>query len=88
MENDEEWQGDLSQTQIFTASSQAKKEDTDFPIGHFNTEEAAQKIKKAIGVRHFLFVLNRLISLSMMKLTSPSRLPQSATPIWLRMCLF
>ncbi len=61
MENDEEWQGDLSQTQIFTASSQAKKEDTDFPIGHFNTEEAAQKIKKAIGVRHFYLFLIGLV---------------------------
>lgn len=54
-ENDEEWQGDLSHTQIFTASSQTKKDETstelnDFPIGHFNTEEAAQKIKNAIGI--------------------------------------
>lgn len=53
-ENEEEWQGDLTQTQIFTASNQVKKEETnensDFPIGHFNTEEAAQKIKSAIGI--------------------------------------
>jgi len=50
-ENEEEWQGDLSQTQIFTATSQVgKKEETDFPIGHFNTEEAAQNIKNAIGI--------------------------------------
>lgn len=27
-ENDEEWQGDLTQTQIFTASNQVKKEET------------------------------------------------------------
>lgn len=27
-ENEEEWQGDLTQTQIFTASNQAKKEET------------------------------------------------------------
>lgn len=61
LENDEEWQGDLTKTQIFTASSQSKQVpeeadtnqdefNSDFPIGHFNTEEAAQKIKNAIGV--------------------------------------
>ena len=66
----EEWQGDLSQTQIFTASSQKKdatgasvgvassandqndqsRFDSNFPIGHFNAEEATQKIKRAVGV--------------------------------------
>ena len=70
---EEEWQGDLSQTQIFTASSQKKEGppgganntssasagvndqndaarfSSNFPIGHFNAEEATQKIKKAVG---------------------------------------
>lgn len=60
-DNEEEWQGDLSQTQIFTASAQKKEElnpndpnarafDSNFPIGHFNAEEATQKIKKAVGI--------------------------------------
>ena len=60
----------MSQTQIFTASSQKKEGgapggattaptneqneparfSTNFPIGHFNAEEATQKIKKAVGV--------------------------------------
>lgn len=64
LDNDEEWQGDLTKTQIFTASNQNKQAteeagndstkrdefNSDFPIGHFNTEEAAQKIKNAIGI--------------------------------------
>jgi len=60
-DNEEEWQGDLTQTQIFTATNQRKesnenkadlkqKFDNDFPIGHFNAEEATQKIKKAVGI--------------------------------------
>ncbi|RMZ95062.1 hypothetical protein BpHYR1_031196, partial [Brachionus plicatilis] len=54
-ENDEEWQGDLSKTQIFTASAQKKEfgeavHQSDFPIGHFNAEEASQNIKKAVGI--------------------------------------
>jgi len=51
----------LSQTQIFTASNQAKKGDKDFPIGHFNTEEAAQKIKNAIGVRDYYFLIQKIL---------------------------
>lgn len=54
-EIEEEWQGDLSKTQIFTASTQKKDigetiEQSDFPIGHFNAEEATQNIKKAVGI--------------------------------------
>lgn len=61
-ENDEEWQGDLTKTQIFTSSQAAKRSDgaqapsaphpptTSFPIGHFDAEEAAQNIKKAVGI--------------------------------------
>lgn len=75
-ENEEEWQGDLTKTQIFTSSSVQKTTTTNvsgqkevtitaattvvpggvaptpsaFPIGHFNAEEAAQNIKKAVGV--------------------------------------
>lgn len=77
-ENEEEWQGDLTQTQIFTASAQKKDENiigalnSDFPIGHFNAEEAAQKIKNAVGVSrlsikntfkylNFYFFLLRLV---------------------------
>jgi hypothetical protein len=30
-----------------------QKFDNDFPIGHFNAEEATQKIKKAVGVMNF-----------------------------------
>lgn len=73
-DNEEEWQGDLSQTQIFTASAQKKDEpinpndpnarfDSNFPIGHFNAEEATQKIKKAVGVSFFfIFLANYLHS--------------------------
>lgn len=65
LENDEEWQGDLTQTQIFTASTQKKEnlvepaqqphveqqqQTNDFPIGHFNAEEASHNIKKAVGI--------------------------------------
>ena len=54
-EIEEEWQGDLSKTQIFTASTQKKDisesiQQSDFPIGHFNAEEASQNIKKAVGI--------------------------------------
>lgn len=63
-ENDEEWQGDLTKTQIFTSSAVAQKKPTDvveqqqqpsanFPIGHFNAEEATQNIKRAVGVSSF-----------------------------------
>jgi hypothetical protein len=52
--NDEEWQGDLSKPQIFTSSAQ-KKEGVNFPIGHFKAEEAAEKIKKAVGVSFIFF---------------------------------
>lgn len=92
-ENEEEWQGDLTQTQIFTSSSVAaqKKSDvgapaattaaqvastavtatsgsdqptTNFPIGHFNAEEAAQNIKNAVGVSHCLVFMLCIIFLS------------------------
>lgn len=89
-DNDEEWQGDLTKTQIFTASAQKKDHDaqqshqqqqqpaqqsqqsnesssnsnqlvqsrpdkgkpfdSNFPIGHFDAEEATQNIKRAVGV--------------------------------------
>ena len=86
-----EWQGDLTKTQIFTASNKSKQESaaavsaagtvsqaapplaaaavaSDFPIGHFNAEEAAQKIKRAVGVslsfHHINHSLQSIISFS------------------------
>lgn len=101
-ENEDEWQGDLTQTQIFTSSVQKRDQSkdsngveqsantftdknnnnantnvssnqvnntNDFPIGHFNAEEAAQNIKKAVGVieaclnfikKVFLLLINSL----------------------------
>lgn len=78
-DNEEEWQGDLTKPQIFTSSAQQKKETessvpaqqiaqqntarSDFTIDHFNAEEAAQKIKKAVGVISFLFIVYLLFNL-------------------------